>query len=83
VIDQLQVVKKAMMAELLTRAPGRHKMLKQTEIGQVPEGGKLRHLANLLSSGPDNGLYKHLSAYGRACALCVSMLLQRGDCGRR
>jgi type I restriction enzyme, S subunit len=38
VIDQLQVVKKAMMAELLTRGlPGRHTRFKQTEIGEVPE----------------------------------------------
>jgi type I restriction enzyme S subunit len=37
VIDQLQVVKKAMMADLLTRGiPGRHKTFKQTEIGEVP-----------------------------------------------
>ena len=37
VIDQLQVVKKAMMAELLTKGlPGRHKKFKQTETGQVP-----------------------------------------------
>lgn len=36
VIDQLQVVKKAMMADLLTRGiPGRHKKFKQTEIGEV------------------------------------------------
>lgn len=38
VIDQLQLVKKAMMAELLTRGlPGRHTRFKQTEIGEVPE----------------------------------------------
>lgn len=38
VIDQLGVVKKAMMAELLTRGlPGRHTRFKQTEIGEVPE----------------------------------------------
>ena len=37
VIDQIQVVKKAMMAELLTKGlPGRHKKFKQTEIGQMP-----------------------------------------------
>ena len=37
VIDQLQVVKKAMMADLLTRGiPGLHKKFKQTEIGEVP-----------------------------------------------
>jgi type I restriction enzyme S subunit len=38
VIDQLGVVKKAMMAELLTRGlPGRHTKFKQTEIGEVPQ----------------------------------------------
>lgn len=38
VIDRLQVVKKAMMAELLTRGlPGRHTRFKQTEIGEVPD----------------------------------------------
>lgn len=38
VIDQLAVVKKAMMADLLTRGlPGRHTKFKTTEIGEVPE----------------------------------------------
>jgi type I restriction enzyme S subunit len=38
VIGQTQVVKKAMMADLLTRGiPGRHKTFRQTEIGEVPE----------------------------------------------
>jgi type I restriction enzyme S subunit len=38
VIDQLQVVKKALMAELLTRGlPGRHTRFKRTEIGDLPE----------------------------------------------
>ncbi|MBK9002186.1 MAG: restriction endonuclease subunit S [Myxococcales bacterium] len=38
VIEQLAVVKKAMMDELLTRGlPGRHKKFKMTEIGEVPE----------------------------------------------
>lgn len=55
VIDQLQVVKKAMMAELLTRGlPGRHTRFKQTEVGEVPEGwdvGRLRDYAALASGG--------------------------------
>jgi len=39
IIDQLQVVKKAMMGELLTKGiPGRHSRFKKTEIGEVPEG---------------------------------------------
>jgi type I restriction enzyme, S subunit len=37
VIEQLQVVKKAMMAELLTRGlPGRHTRFKMTELGEIP-----------------------------------------------
>lgn len=39
VVEQLQVVKKAMMGELLTKGiPGRHSRFKKTEIGEVPEG---------------------------------------------
>jgi type I restriction enzyme S subunit len=58
VIDQLQVVKKAMMAELLTHGvPGRHTQFKQTEIGEVPEEWKVTSLLQLcgadgLQTGP-------------------------------
>jgi type I restriction enzyme, S subunit len=39
VIAQLHVVKKAMMAELLTKGlPGRHTRSKVTDVGEVPEG---------------------------------------------
>ena len=38
VIDQVQVVKRGLMQELLTRGlPGRHTRFKQTEIGAIPE----------------------------------------------
>ena len=48
VIDQLQVVKKAMMAELLTRGlPGRHTRFKQTEIGEMPDGWDVVPLMSL------------------------------------
>ncbi|XXY15067.1 restriction endonuclease subunit S [Sorangium sp. So ce216] len=48
VIDQLQVVKKAMMAELLTRGlPGRHKRFKKTEIGEVPEEWEIARLSEV------------------------------------
>jgi len=51
VIDQLNVVKKAMMAELLTRGlPGRHTGFKQTEIGEVPEEWDVLPLRDLLES---------------------------------
>jgi type I restriction enzyme S subunit len=38
VVDQLQVVKRAMMAQLFVQGvPGRHSKFKETEIGEVPE----------------------------------------------
>ena len=38
VVDQVQVVKRGLMQELLTRGlPGRHTRFKQTEIGKIPE----------------------------------------------
>ena len=37
VIDQVQVVKRGLMQELLTRdLPGRHTRFRQTEIGEIP-----------------------------------------------
>ena len=49
VIDQLQVVKKAMMAELLTKGlPGRHKHFKQTEIGAVPDEWRMGVVSDFL-----------------------------------
>jgi type I restriction enzyme S subunit len=48
VIYQLQAVKKAMMADLLTRGiPGRHKKFKQTEIGEVPEAWEVMRMEAL------------------------------------
>jgi type I restriction enzyme S subunit len=50
VIAQLHVVKKAMMAELLTRGlPGRHARFKQTEIGEVPESWQVVRAGELCS----------------------------------
>jgi type I restriction enzyme S subunit len=52
VIDQLQVVKKAMMADLLTRGiPGRHKKFKQTEIGEVPEDWEVVPMGTVATIG--------------------------------
>jgi type I restriction enzyme S subunit len=56
VIAQLDVVKKAMLEELLTRGiPGRHSRFKQTEIGEVPAEwavAKLGELVDVLSGFP-------------------------------
>ena len=56
VIDQLQVVKKAMMAELFTRGlPGRHTRFKKTEIGDVPEEWQVLRAEAIFAEGPSNG----------------------------
>lgn len=50
IINQLQVVKKAMMTELLTRGlPGQHTRFEQTEIGESPEGWDLIRLSDVAS----------------------------------
>ena len=55
VIDQVQVVKRGLMQELLTRGlPGRHTRFKQTEIGEIPEDWGFLHLVDLAE--PGNGL---------------------------
>lgn len=66
IIDQLQVVKRAMMAELLTRGvPGRHTRFSHTEIGEVPEDWQVVQLERVLSDGPSNGIYKPAHLIGR------------------
>ncbi|WP_437970510.1 restriction endonuclease subunit S [Sorangium sp. So ce260] len=81
VIDQLQVVKKAMMAELLTRGlPGRHTRFKKTEIGEVPEGWEVLPLGTLLVRGPDNGLYKPQSDYGTGTLIVRIDAFANGEC---
>lgn len=51
VMDQLQIVKNAMMAELLTRGlPGRHVRFKQTDLGEVPEEWHVRPLGQVAAS---------------------------------
>ena len=70
VIGQLQVVKKAMMAELLTKGlPGRHKKFKQTEIGQVPDEWIVYTVGEILADGPTNGIYKPAHLIGRGTLL--------------
>jgi len=62
VIDQLQVVKKAMMAELLTRGlPGRHTRFKMTEIGEIPEEWEVVRIDTL---GPDTGACVRSGPFG-------------------
>lgn len=51
VIEQLEVVKKAMMQELLTRGlPGRHTRFKKTELGEIPEEWEVAAAGSVLAS---------------------------------
>ena len=48
VIDEVQVVKRGLMQELLTRGvPGRHTQFKQTEIGTVPTDWRVVRIRNV------------------------------------
>jgi type I restriction enzyme S subunit len=72
VIDQLHVVKKAMMAELLTKGlPGRHKKFKQTEIGQVPEEWEILPLEALAARICVGIVVKPASYYTEAGVPCL------------
>ena len=48
VIDQVQVVKRGLMQELLTRGlPGRHRRFKQTQAGEVPEDWEVCRISEI------------------------------------
>ena len=61
VIDQVQVVKRGLMQELLTRGlPGRHARFKQTEIGEIPERWTLVPLSEAVYFQEGPGLRRWL-----------------------
>ena len=69
VIDQVQVVKRGLMQELLTRGlPGRHTRFRQTEIGEIPVDWEylplleLAEASNGIQTGPF-GSQLHASEY--------------------
>ena len=65
VIDQVQVVMRGLMQELLTRGlPGRHTRFKQTEIGEIPEEWSCVSLGSLVVDH-NSGVYKKADLYGR------------------
>ena len=58
VIDQIQVVKRGLMQELLARGlPGRHTHFKQTEIGEIPEQWDVVEMASVASV--ERGKFAH------------------------
>ena len=61
VIDQVRIVKRGLMQELLTRGlPGRHTRFKQTDIGEIPEEWPLSSLPEVVYFQEGPGLRKWL-----------------------
>ncbi len=80
VIDQVQVVKRGLMQELLTRGlPGRHTRFKQTEIGKIPEEWDLLPLKCFIKNGPANGLYRPQQDYGDGTPIIRIDAFDNGD----
>ena len=80
VIDQVQVVKRGLVHGLLTRGlPGRHTRFKQTEIGEIPQSWELVPLEQLIANGPDNGLYRPQSEYGKGVPIVRIDAFDNGD----
>lgn len=68
VIDQLQVVKKAMMVELLSRGlPGRHSRFKQMKNGNIPEEWEVVRALATVEKVPNHGSIQrqHYEQQGR------------------
>ena len=64
VVDQVQVVKRGLMQELLTRGlPGRHTRFKQTEIGEIPEAWRTCSIGDIASC--DYGTSESLDGGGQ------------------
>ena len=84
VIDQIQVAKRGLMQELITRGlPGRHTRFKQTEIGEIPDAWGFLPLGQLIKKGPDNGLYRPQSEYGEGVPIVRIDAFDNGDLLRR
>jgi type I restriction enzyme S subunit len=65
-IEQLQVVKQAMLAELLSRGiPRLCDRSTMVETGEVAAGWEAAPLSSLVAEGPTNGLYKPAGMIGR------------------
>ena len=80
VIDQVQVVKRGLMQELLTHGlPGLHRRFKQTEIGAVPNSWQVSPLGHFVQHGPDNGLYRPQKEYGTGTPILRIGAFENGD----
>jgi type I restriction enzyme, S subunit len=72
-------LKMALMQQLFTQGiPGRHSRLRQTKIGEIPEGWDLPQLRSLFKSST-NGLYVHDSDYGSGTPIVRIDTFEDGD----
>jgi type I restriction enzyme, S subunit len=70
IIEQTEKVKKGLMQQLFTKGIG-HTKFKKTEIGEIPEEWQIFALGDLCLLGPQNGVYKEKSEYGRGYQIVV------------
>lgn len=61
-IEKNKELKKGLMQTLLTKGIG-HTKFKNTEIGEIPEEWEVKKLKEVISVGPQNGLYKSKEFY--------------------
>ena len=79
VIDQVQIVKRGLMQELLTRGvPGRHKRFKLTEIGKIPESWKVMYVGEI-AARCDYGTSDALKSNGKGVPVLRMGNLQDGQ----
>lgn len=84
IVDQVKVIKRGLMAELLTRGiPRSHTRFRPTEIGSVPADWRVRPLGECLKEGPDNGLYRPQTDYGTGTPIIRIDAFNNGDVLRR
>ena len=83
VIDQVQVVKRGLMQELLTRGlPGRQRRFKETEIGEIPEDWELPSIGGVSYAPPrtsDRTLRQSTTRVGVHLDRCTRAHAQRHD----
>lgn len=70
VINATKELKKSMMKHLFTYGPvsveeAEDVVLKETEVGLVPEEWKVVRLGDVIAEGPQNGIYKPQLSYGK------------------
>jgi type I restriction enzyme S subunit len=64
VIEKTELLKKGLMQKLFTKGIG-HTKFKKTELGEIPEEWDIIKFSKIFKNGPQNGLYKHKSHYGK------------------